>query len=148
MVHMRLSGSGDCHLYALKRRWSGSTVTAPYNCTRAAAGSPRSCLAPASGGSSPRAFGVMGETRQLAPMSRAPTAALAAAMNPSCAGGNHAAIYIERQVLSWFKEMRGCPADSIGHLVSGGSMASLTALVFARHAKAGFDVRRWGFYKG
>src|SRR5262245_13566007 len=25
--------------------------------------------------------------------------ALAAAMNPSCAGGNHAAIYVERQVL-------------------------------------------------
>ena len=26
--------------------------------------------------------------------------ALAAAMNPSCAGGNHAAIYVERQVLA------------------------------------------------
>src|SRR6185437_5840842 len=31
--------------------------------------------------------------------------ALAAAMNPSCAGGNHAAVYLERQVLEWFKQM-------------------------------------------
>ena len=27
--------------------------------------------------------------------------ALAAAMNPSCAGGNHAAIYVEREVIQW-----------------------------------------------
>ncbi len=70
--------------------------------------------------------------------------ALAAAMNPSCAGGNHAAIYVERQVLNWFKEMLGFAADSMGLLVSGGSMASLIALAVARHAKAGFDIRRRG----
>src|SRR5512145_3488554 len=28
---------------------------------------------------------------------------LAAAMNPSVAGGNHAAVWVERQVLHWFK---------------------------------------------
>lgn len=44
--------------------------------------------------------------------------ALAAAMNPSCAGGNHAAIYVERQVTNWFKQMVGFPADSMGLLVS------------------------------
>src|SRR5437870_870127 len=52
--------------------------------------------------------------------------ALAAAMNPSCAGGNHAAIYVERQVLNWFKEIVGFPRESMGLLVSGGSMAALT----------------------
>src|SRR5262245_20455428 len=31
--------------------------------------------------------------------------ALAAAMNPSCAGGNHAAVYVERQVIEWFREL-------------------------------------------
>lgn len=31
--------------------------------------------------------------------------ALAAAMNPSCAGGNHAAVYLERQVIAWFKQV-------------------------------------------
>jgi len=70
--------------------------------------------------------------------------ALAAAMNPSCAGGNHAAIYVERQVLNWFKAILGFPSESMGLLVSGGSMASLTALAVARHVKAGFDVRREG----
>jgi glutamate/tyrosine decarboxylase-like PLP-dependent enzyme len=74
--------------------------------------------------------------------------ALAAAMNPSCAGGNHAAIYIERQVLNWFKQMLGFPRDSMGLLVSGGSMASLTAFAVARHAMAGFDVRRAGLQGG
>src|SRR5438876_7262646 len=62
--------------------------------------------------------------------------ALAAAMNPSCAGGNHAAIYVERQVLGWFKKLIGFPEKgSMGLLVSGGSMASLTALAVARHVK-------------
>jgi glutamate/tyrosine decarboxylase-like PLP-dependent enzyme len=53
--------------------------------------------------------------------------ALAAAMNPSCAGGNHAAIYVEHQVLAWFREMLGFPATSMGLLVGGGSMATMTA---------------------
>jgi aromatic-L-amino-acid/L-tryptophan decarboxylase len=70
--------------------------------------------------------------------------ALAAAMNPSCAGGNHAAIYVERQVIGWFRQILGFPADSMGILVSGGSMAALTALAVARHAKSGFNVRETG----
>jgi aromatic-L-amino-acid/L-tryptophan decarboxylase len=62
--------------------------------------------------------------------------ALAAAMNPSCAGGNHAAIYVERQVLDWFKKLIGFPENgSMGLLVSGGSMANLTGLAVARHVK-------------
>jgi glutamate/tyrosine decarboxylase-like PLP-dependent enzyme len=83
--------------------------------------------------------------------------ALAAAMNPSCAGGNHAAVYLERMVVNWFKGMVGFPPDSMGLLVSGGSMAALTALAVARHVRCGFDVRAKGvqggsarliFYKG
>jgi glutamate/tyrosine decarboxylase-like PLP-dependent enzyme len=67
--------------------------------------------------------------------------ALAAAMNPSCAGGNHAAIFVEQQVTGWFREMLGLPVDAKGLLVSGGSMATLTALAVARHVKSGVDVR-------
>jgi aromatic-L-amino-acid/L-tryptophan decarboxylase len=74
--------------------------------------------------------------------------ALAAAMNPSCAGGNHAAIYVERQVVEWFKQMLGYPRDAFGLLVSGGSMAALTALAVARHVKSGFDVRALGIRGG
>ena len=70
--------------------------------------------------------------------------ALAAAMNPSCAGGNHAAVYVERAVVNWFKQIVGFPAASMGLLVSGGSMAALTALAVARQVKCGFDVRARG----
>jgi glutamate/tyrosine decarboxylase-like PLP-dependent enzyme len=62
--------------------------------------------------------------------------ALAATMNPSVAGGNHASVYVEHQVLRWFKELIGFPNDgSAGLLVSGGSMAHLTGLTVARHVK-------------
>jgi aromatic-L-amino-acid decarboxylase len=70
--------------------------------------------------------------------------ALAAAMNPSCAGGNHAAVYVEREVINWFRQLLGFPPSAMGLLVSGGSMAALTALMAARHARCGFDVRSKG----
>jgi aromatic-L-amino-acid/L-tryptophan decarboxylase len=70
--------------------------------------------------------------------------ALAAAMNPSCAGGNHAAIYVEREVINWFRQMLGFPTGAMGLLVSGGSMAALTALAAARHSKCGCDIRALG----
>jgi aromatic-L-amino-acid/L-tryptophan decarboxylase len=73
--------------------------------------------------------------------------ALAAAMNPSCAGGNHAAIYVEREVINWFKKIIGFPSEAMGLLTSGGSMAALTALAVARHVKCGFDVRADGLQR-
>ena len=84
--------------------------------------------------SPPAAIGVMAE-------------ALAAAMNPSVAGGNHAAVWVERQVLEWFKELVGFPPDSMGLLVSGGSAAAVTALAVARYdacARRNWDVRKDG----
>lgn len=73
---------------------------------------------------------------------------LAAGMNPSCAGGDHAAIYVERCATRWLMELLGFPIEgSMGVLVSGGSMASLTCLAAARHraaAAAGWDVRAEG----
>jgi glutamate/tyrosine decarboxylase-like PLP-dependent enzyme len=73
---------------------------------------------------------------------------VAAAANPSCAGGDHAAIYLERCATRWLMELVGFPTDgSFGLLVSGGSMASLTALAAARHratATRGWDVRAEG----
>jgi len=76
------------------------------------------------------------------------TEILAAAMNPSCAGGDHAAIYLEHCVVRWLMELLGYPVEgSAGLLVSGGSMASLTALAAARHRAFGrleIDLRKQG----
>lgn len=70
---------------------------------------------------------------------------LTAALNPSCAGGDHAAIYLERSVVRWLMDLVSFPAEgSMGLLVSGGSMASLTCLAAARQqaiAADGDDVR-------
>jgi aromatic-L-amino-acid decarboxylase len=73
---------------------------------------------------------------------------LAAVMGPSCAGGDHAAIYLERCVVRWLMELVNFPVEgSIGLLVSGGSMASLTSLAAARQRAAledGWPVRERG----
>ena len=73
--------------------------------------------------------------------------ALAAAMDPSVAGGNHAAVHLEHQVIRWFTGLLGWPEGYCGQLVSGGSAATLTALAVARHrvaARVGTDDRRDG----
>lgn len=73
---------------------------------------------------------------------------LAAALNPSCAGGDHAAVYLERAVVRWLMELLGFPTEgSMGLLVSGGSMATLSCLAAARSWVArrdGWDVRAEG----
>jgi glutamate/tyrosine decarboxylase-like PLP-dependent enzyme len=77
---------------------------------------------------------------------------LAAALNPSCAGGDHAAIYVERAAVRWLMELIGFPADgSMGLLVSGGSAATLIGLAAARHRAAredGWNVRTEGLQRG
>ncbi|HUE77340.1 MAG TPA: aminotransferase class V-fold PLP-dependent enzyme, partial [Longimicrobiales bacterium] len=44
---------------------------------------------------------------------------------------------LELEVLGWFRDWLGYPPDSAGLLMSGGSMANLTALVTAREARLG-----------
>ena len=77
---------------------------------------------------------------------------LAAAMNPSCAGGDHAAIYVERAAVRWLMELTGFPTEgSMGLLTSGGSEANLVGLAAARHwaaARDGWSVRREGLQRG
>src|SRR3989441_9444000 len=63
---------------------------------------------------------------------------LAAALNPSCAGGDHAAIYVERAAVRWLMELIGFPTEgSMGLLASGGSTATLVALAAAPHPAGG-----------
>jgi aromatic-L-amino-acid decarboxylase len=73
---------------------------------------------------------------------------LSAALDPSVAGGNHAGLHLERQVLRWLADTLGMPAGSGGILVSGASMATIVALGAARQRNAGFDVRAEGLAGG
>jgi len=68
---------------------------------------------------------------------------LAATMNSNCGGRDHGAIYVERAVLGWCKQLFGFPAQASGLLVSGSSMANLIGLGVARNSYAG-NVRRNG----
>jgi len=73
---------------------------------------------------------------------------LAAALNPSVAGGDHGAVYLERCAVRWLMDLTGFPAEgSMGLLASGASMANLIGLAAARHWAAredGWNVREEG----
>jgi glutamate/tyrosine decarboxylase-like PLP-dependent enzyme len=70
---------------------------------------------------------------------------IAAAMNPSCAGGDQAAVHLERCAVGWLADLVGFPGHGV--LVSGGAAGALTALAAARHRAAvagGWDDRTEG----
>jgi aromatic-L-amino-acid/L-tryptophan decarboxylase len=76
-------------------------------------------------------------------------AAFASAVtNTSGAGGNYAAIYVERAVIRWLMELIGFPLDgSDGVLLGGGSDANRHCLEVARYWGAlanGWDIRAEG----
>jgi aromatic-L-amino-acid decarboxylase len=69
---------------------------------------------------------------------------LSAGMNSNVHGGDHAAVYVEQQVLEWLKEALGYPMEATGILVTGGTMANFLGLLVARNAKADWDVKTDG----
>ena len=70
---------------------------------------------------------------------------LAAAMNTNSGDiDHHSANHVEKQVLTWIKEMLHYPSHASGLLTSGCSAASLVGLTVARNAMAGFDLRKEG----
>ncbi|MEV4068428.1 pyridoxal phosphate-dependent decarboxylase family protein [Nonomuraea fuscirosea] len=73
---------------------------------------------------------------------------LAAALNPSCAGGDHAGPHLERTVVRWLAGLVGFPHPPGGGLLtSGASMATVICLAAARQRAAladGWDVREEG----
>jgi glutamate/tyrosine decarboxylase-like PLP-dependent enzyme len=69
---------------------------------------------------------------------------LAATMNPNVTIGEHASLYVDQQVVNWCKQMLNYPAEASGILLSGGSMANITALTVARNHQA--SVRKEGLF--
>ncbi len=72
---------------------------------------------------------------------------LAAGLNPDVCTGDHAPMYIEYQTIEWLKELFNFPENGSGTLVSGTSMANLTALLIARDACTHQEVREKGLYQ-
>src|SRR5688500_2802984 len=68
---------------------------------------------------------------------------LASAMNANVSIGDNMPMYVEKQVIEWSKEMMGFPETASGLLMSGASMANITALVIARH-HANRDIKTKG----
>jgi glutamate/tyrosine decarboxylase-like PLP-dependent enzyme len=99
------------------------------------------------GNGHPRFFGWVNSPPSPAGVLVAP---LAAAMNPSCAGGDHTGVLLERTAVRWLAELVGFPhPPAAGLLTSGASMATITALATARHRAfrdQGHDVRETGLY--
>lgn len=63
---------------------------------------------------------------------------IAATMNSNVGGREHAAVHVERQVVSWAKRIFGFPETASGLLLSGTSMANVVGLAIARN---GVDAR-------
>lgn len=68
----------------------------------------------------------------------------AAAINANLGGRDHGAMYVEKQVVQWVREMFDFPDTSSGLIVSGTSIATIIALKTARDARLGFDNRAVG----
>jgi glutamate/tyrosine decarboxylase-like PLP-dependent enzyme len=69
---------------------------------------------------------------------------IAATLDANLGGREHAPVYVERQVLGWFKDVFGFPPTASGVLLTGTSMATIVGLCVARNVKAGADVRARG----
>ncbi|GAC1384938.1 MAG: aspartate aminotransferase family protein [Ginsengibacter sp.] len=69
---------------------------------------------------------------------------LATTMNPNVTIGEHAPMYVDNQVVEWCKQLLNFPQSASGILLSGASMANVTALTVARDHQLGFNIRKQG----
>jgi len=72
---------------------------------------------------------------------------LAAGMNPNVTIGNHMAMYVDQAVVDWCRQIMRMPETTSGMLVSGGSLANITALTVARNNLLNGSIRTRGLVK-
>lgn len=73
---------------------------------------------------------------------------LAGGLNANLGGRDHVPIEVERQIVEWARRIFDFPAGASGVFVTGTSMANFMAIVTARTATLGVDVRRNGIAAG
>ncbi len=69
---------------------------------------------------------------------------LSAGLNANCGGRDHIGVEVERQITHWMRQAFGFPETSAGLFVTGTSMANFLAVLIARFALLGDEVRRSG----
>jgi len=69
---------------------------------------------------------------------------LAAGLNPNVGGRQQIPVEVERQITRWMRELFRFPDTASGLFVTGTSMANLIAVLVARTAALGADVRQHG----
>jgi glutamate/tyrosine decarboxylase-like PLP-dependent enzyme len=69
---------------------------------------------------------------------------LAAGLNANLGGRDHMPVEVERQILRWLAPWFGMPEGAGGLFVTGSSMANFMAILVARTAALGPEVRRTG----
>lgn len=67
-------------------------------------------------------------------------------MNSNSGGRDHGAVYVERQVVNWCKQLFEFPAQSGGLVTSGTSSSTHLALQVAIFKKLGLDYKNRGFF--
>lgn len=73
---------------------------------------------------------------------------LAAGLNANLGGRDQMPVEVERQVVQWVRELFGFPDTASGIFVAGTSMANLIAVLVARTAAMGVEVRHKGVAAG
>jgi aromatic-L-amino-acid/L-tryptophan decarboxylase len=70
----------------------------------------------------------------------------AAAMNANCGGREHAAIYVERLVMQWCRQIFGFENQAAGVLTSGTSASTHLAMQLAMYKKVGLEYKQKGLF--
>ena len=69
---------------------------------------------------------------------------LAGGLNSNCGGRDHSPIEVEQQIVDWVRQLFAFPEGASGLVVTGTSMANFLAVLVARRATLGPDVRHAG----